>query len=1438
MVEEGAVEPAPESAAPIRIGTHVLRRYENPEIYRTAARYCPGVQFVEAHLSRIGREPRGVETYVCEVDYYDDYRLVCLKWPEVVVIGFYAPGDFRPLDVTGDAIERLNAAAPLKLTAENAGQYLALRLATKSYDSGSARDSNRPTNEVREVVPVEVSAILNRHDGFRALMIVPEGPAEGEIATHPPSPTRRIPATRSSWRVHADGTIQHDESGDAPIEMMPPPPYEPVRMWYPVRHAPSLAADDWKLLLGGDRRSTLRVLGLDTTATAPGERHALVTEFGEKTIRVTGTLVREAVFPTEEAFYPGARLIEVIAGWPHTPDVAYAVIPLEGPRAHDAFVLDRTSDPVHEVNSAVRLDLSSRAKAAAYLRFFCAAVTVEGERFWLPMRMRQLPIENLRDGAGREELLAHAGRFGLGPSRVVTSDPPPTHLRFGALLVYSGALFDSTLDVGIHDGVVEMKDDSPLATLDDRLLLNSRFPRGRLYWSLVEAASARARARAAAVADARTPSKGTAPVAEGVLRFGDLPRRPEGQVFRGQELGQAHAGPIEFVECTFKPADSSGVALDLSGITFTGDLTFTKCTFIGALVADRLTVKQGNLTIQGCRIGVTEKHGLTPVLAHAVTTTDLPPSVAEVNEHMSRAARDESRRASGRAALSLNDATIGGDLLIGAFTGEEEATVVLGDVSAEYAVVDGRANLGGTYVRGDVSLGHSTFKRAVSLVGTAGDPLGPTTTLARFRCSSFPRGRSYAGGLLSVAHVTAHGDFIATYARIDAALSFKGSRVSGKLRLSGSVLGTEGEGRPHPEVDALLLSGCSIETALIADWKSYNPIPVENDREPSADGRPSLTVNGNVAIVGSPLLAAIRLRGVRISGSVSIRTSKCGEVVLGVGGAPISPKSYILRHSDVGSVELLGVEINGELNLAGLRVTGDEAGSSAGCVISQCTIKRDLVIGDADLSGGFAGGWERAGEEWKRVRPSGATDGRLAFALPGGLRGGLRMTAIKVEHSLRLEGLRVPGLEDESGGAQPLIVSRNAIGQDLVLTDVRSTRGGIDLFANEVGQNILLATVEAVGAIDLKDCTVARDLQVREDVRCDRMTLEMTVCKGDVDLSRLRGTEAAGPVSIGARGLSVSGELWLARPPEAPAIRVGGPDDGRSSALPTTPAGRCFGDVDLTSLKANRVTLSGREDAPSGRVTLERCEVGQVRVLQGRALELNLTGASIGSWSFADGAQPTATELAELFRRAVPFDAATWTAVERKFRDEARDADADRLYFEMRRAETSRKLRGPTFRGRLSGLPSWLWGASTKYGTQIRRPLAPWAGVTVVTFLTLLSPQNVRPATSTWEVVKPASPAPIADSTGQGAIILPEHRPDSLGKTWRVSDALALTVRYAVPLIQSGTHDRWEASENRMLGWRWLTPELIAWVNTMFGWTCLPFVVIYLGAKAVRGVRD
>src|SRR2546423_6945551 len=117
---------------------------DRKEILREVRRYCPDVQLRESEPKIFPR------VYVGNVSFYEDYRLIALRWrgeTEKSFVGFYTKGDFRPLDQSGDAIRHLNAVAPLNLNRNNVLSYVLLRLGCEQDGYGLLRWKQRPPRQ-------------------------------------------------------------------------------------------------------------------------------------------------------------------------------------------------------------------------------------------------------------------------------------------------------------------------------------------------------------------------------------------------------------------------------------------------------------------------------------------------------------------------------------------------------------------------------------------------------------------------------------------------------------------------------------------------------------------------------------------------------------------------------------------------------------------------------------------------------------------------------------------------------------------------------------------------------------------------------------------------------------------------------------------------------------------------------------------------------------------------------------------------------------------------------------------------------------------------------------------------------------------------------------------------------------------------------------------
>lgn len=104
-----------------------VKKDELQILLTTIEKFCPFISLEEYVL------------YKDSIDFYPDYVLVGLlgKNDKNILLGFYSPGDFRPIDPFGHTLEALNKSVPLELNTEIDGEdypriwnYLELQLST------------------------------------------------------------------------------------------------------------------------------------------------------------------------------------------------------------------------------------------------------------------------------------------------------------------------------------------------------------------------------------------------------------------------------------------------------------------------------------------------------------------------------------------------------------------------------------------------------------------------------------------------------------------------------------------------------------------------------------------------------------------------------------------------------------------------------------------------------------------------------------------------------------------------------------------------------------------------------------------------------------------------------------------------------------------------------------------------------------------------------------------------------------------------------------------------------------------------------------------------------------------------------------------------------------------------------------------------------------
>jgi hypothetical protein len=245
---------------------------------------------------------------------------------------------------------------------------------------------------------------------------------------------------------------------------------------------------------------------------------------------------------------------------------------------------------------------------------------------------------------------------------------------------------------------------------------------------------------------------------------------------------------------------------------------------------------------------------------------------------------------------------------------------------------------------------------------------------------------------------------------------------------------------------------------------------------------------------------------------------------------------------------------------------------------------------------------------------------------------------------------------------------------------------------------------------------------------------------------------------------------------------------------------------------------------------------------------------STGRWLFSNDSSCDVApiEIVERVLRNMPtLDRKAWLDVETNLRNEGREAEANRIYLAMRRTARARReagggnaalAAGQSLSGRLLSLLERAWDHlhdfATRYGTEVRRPMLPALLLLPLSLWIFSDPRNVTASTDLLQVIGNERIA-VAGASPSSPAGQPEWlavSPEALGVPWSLTDALALTVRYQVPIIGVLTHDRWEASP-RPLPVIGASAENYAFWLELYHWIAWPLFLIGAAAGAFRGRR-
>jgi hypothetical protein len=198
-------------------------------------------------------------------------------------------------------------------------------------------------------------------------------------------------------------------------------------------------------------------------------------------------------------------------------------------------------------------------------------------------------------------------------------------------------------------------------------------------------------------------------------------------------------------------------------------------------------------------------------------------------------------------------------------------------------------------------------------------------------------------------------------------------------------------------------------------------------------------------------------------------------------------------------------------------------------------------------------------------------------------------------------------------------------------------------------------------------------------------------------------------------------------------------------------------------------------------------------------------------------------------------------------RNEGRDRDADLLYRAMRAKQRAvLRLRLKDLTSKPQGIWEWMHRAYASfkdfifllfgYGTQIFWPIKVSLLLLILSTCIFSRPQFVRAAPEVVDILKDEGPASgPAETTIELERTLasdPGLREIAKNSNWR--DGFAMSIRYQVPIVESLTHNRWEASSQR-LPILYVRAEMYALFLVIWNWVAWPMFLIGIGAKIYRG---
>ncbi|MBL7940901.1 MAG: hypothetical protein JNL43_16195 [Flavobacteriales bacterium] len=909
---------------------------------------------------------------------------------------------------------------------------------------------------------------------------------------------------------------------------------------------------------------------------------------------------------------------------------------------------------------------------------------------------------------------------------------------------------------------------------------------------------------------------------------------------------------LTFVHCTFLADDRYALpdapalhALNLANLRLDGDLVLYDCSIYGGVFAPAMEIK-GAFALQGCTIA----HSPLPVrLPYKWIDVIEPLYLWEGEYHLHLPGADCIVR-SNISVVQLDGSHIGGNLML-TFAGnvlhpqalaieflhsEAEfetlrANLVAGHVSASGLKVSGAAEFYGLVCGGSMDLSASSFEGNVDFGGIRSSLPGMRKQGAHCRI---------LGGL-GLNHCDIRGRLSLANLDVEGVLDLFGVDVRGYVNLS--------EARIRQDID---LREAQIGGTIFAERT-----------EVSWNGRDVLFVGDRLIVDGSKM-GDLKLEAPVIRGSFRALTGSFGSIKFTRAMARDAEGVWDLRPARVGKLEIREAKVASSIILAGLHTT--TAQQRPGSPKRNDPRTPDVVVVRNTSIGGNLIFFERA----EKPAPE-AFDVQLGPNIGGDKR------------SLILhDRLQRPALFQRE--------YHSLIG------------GNVDLQGTSIEGRLDLRNTHLVG----KGSLIAHDLSVRQDIDIstaidDARHYGITSSFHDVDLEKLQcsgdlmldGLVVRG--SFLALGAVVKGAIALApilrserygHTPTRPSEQIAPlPDEVLALATTESPVAVIHGRLDLTGVQTGHLKLpkdtvqdrdrksrsaNGQELA---RISLQSGTFSKLEI-EAPTASIDLGGVKVGRWEFAKDAKPIdnparrralrrrwITESlhgpgngprlreAELYIDILdpmcPFEQSTWVEVEKSLRNKAKDEDADKIYIAMRKREAKR-LRGWS---RLASKASW-W--TTRYGTNLMRPLRLYVPMFALTWYVFTDPRNVefewgrgrvlrveQGAYTDTDPYKPRNATKAVPADGNYLMELDRTQVNT-AEPWSIGDGFVMALRYCIPLVELPFHEPWSAGQRELCRWRraYITVEGFSIFATLLSTITLSVMLLGVTSRMVRGKGD